>query len=194
MADSIQSFKNSSLARKHIVGENPLQSCHQRKMFNKKSKFLFLFLVIGAMAALTACSTASKVGVTPTPDESSNVRADMEKYNQCFSQMNAGCMASSFVSNGTIYDTGLLHAKDSDGIRNYLDQSFSTNHIDSLAPTIDTITINGGVGVVLGTYDEKTTDAKGQSSEAKLQYVAEWIHQSNGQWRLNRLSTVILQQ
>jgi len=99
MADSIQSFKNSSLARKHIVGEDPLQSCHQRKMFNKKSKFLFLSLVIGTMAALTACSTASKVGVTPTPDESSNVRADMEKYNQCFSQMNAGCMASSFVSN-----------------------------------------------------------------------------------------------
>ena len=163
-------------------------------MFSIKSKFLFLFLIFGTMAALTACSTASKVGVTPTPDESSNVRADMEKYNQCFSQMNAGCMASSFVSNGTIYDTGLLHAKDSDGIRNYLDQSFSTNHIDSLAPTIDTITINGGVGVVLGTYDEKTTDTTGQSSEAKLQYVAEWIHQSNGQWRLNRLSTVILQQ
>jgi ketosteroid isomerase-like protein len=193
MADSIQSFKNSSVARKHIVGENPLQSCHQRKMFNKKSKFLFLFLVIGAMAALTACSTASKVMATPTPDYSPDVRADMEKYNQCFSQMNAECMASSFVSHGTIYDTGLLHAKDSDGIRNYLDHSFSTNHINSLASTIDTITINGGVGVVLGTYDEKTTDAKGQSSEAKLQYVAEWIHQSNGQWLMNRLSTVILQ-
>ena len=162
-------------------------------MFSIKFKFLFLCLTFGIMAALIACSTASKVAVTPTPDESSNVRADMEKYNQCFSQMNAECMASSFVSHGTIYDTGLLHAKDSDGIRNYLDQSFSTNHIDSLASTIDTITINGGVGVVLGTYDEKTTDAKGQSNEAKLQYVAEWIYQSNGQWLLNRLSTVILQ-
>ena len=69
-----------------------------------------------------------------------------------------------------------------------------TAHIDSLDATIDTITINGNVGVVLGTYDEKTTDATGQSSEAKLQYVAEWIYQSNGQWLLNRLSTVILQQ
>ena len=193
MADSIQSFKNSSLARKHIVGEDPLQSCHQRKMFNKKSKFLFLSLVIGTMAALTACSTASKVTATPTPDESSNVRADMEKYNQCFSQMNAECMASSFVSHGTIYNTGLLHAKDSDGIRNYLDQSFSTNHINSLASTIDTITINGNVAVVIGTYDEKVTDTTNQSYELKLQCVAEWIHQSNGQWLLNRLSTVILQ-
>ena len=163
-------------------------------MFDKKSKLLLLSLIFGIIAALTACSTASKVTATPTPDYSPDVRADMEKYNQCFSQMNAECMASSFMSHGTIYDTGLLHAKDSDGIRNYLDQSFSTNHIDSLASTIDTITINGGVGVVLGIYDEKTTDTTGQSSEAKLQYVAEWIHQSNGQWRLNRLSTVILQQ
>jgi ketosteroid isomerase-like protein len=105
--------------------------------------------------------------------------------------MNAECIAASFVSNGTIYDTGLLQAKDSDGIHNYLDQSFSTNHIDSLASTIDSITINGTVAVVIGTYDEKTSDTAGQSSEAKLQYVAEWIQQSNGQWLLNRLSTVI---
>ena len=102
-------------------------------------------------------------------------------------------MASSFAADGTIYDTGLLQAKDSDGIRNYLDQSFSTNHIDSLASTIDTITINGNVAVVLGTYDEKTTDTTSQSNEAKLQYVAEWIYQSNGQWLLNRFSTVMLQ-
>jgi len=163
-------------------------------MFDKKSKLLLLSLIFGIMAALTACSTASKVTATPTPDYSPDVRADMEKYNQCFSQMNAECMASSFMSHGTIYDTGLLHAKDSDGIRNYLDQSFSTNHIDSLASTIHTITVNGSVGVVLGTYDEKTTDTTGQSSEAKLQYVAEWIHQSNGQWLLNRISTVLLQQ
>jgi ketosteroid isomerase-like protein len=182
------------VARKHIVGENPLQSCHWRKMSFIKFKFLFLFLIFGILAGLTSCSTGSKVTTTPTPDYSPDLRANMEKYNQCFSQMNAECMASTFVSNGTIYDTGLLHAKDSDGIRNYLDQSFSTNHIDSLASTIDTITINGDVGVVLGTYDEKTTDATGQSSEAKLQYVAEWIYQSNGQWLLNRLSTVILQQ
>jgi ketosteroid isomerase-like protein len=163
-------------------------------MLITKIKLVHLFFIAGITLAWTACNSTSKVSVTPTPDYSPDVRADMEKYNQCFSQMNAECMASSFMSHGTIYDTGLLHAKDSDGIRNYLDQSFSTNHIDSLASTIDTITINGGVGVVLGTYDEKTTDAKGQSSEAKLQYVAEWIDQSNGQWLLNRLSTVILQQ
>jgi len=101
-------------------------------------------------------------------------------------------MASSFADNGTIYDTGLLQAKDSDGIHNYLDQSFSTNHIDSLASTIDAITINGTVAVVLGVYDEKTSDTTGQSNETKLRYVAEWIQQSNGQWLLNRLSTIPL--
>ena len=37
---------------------------------------------------------------------------------------------------------------------------------------------------MLGIYDEKTTNATGQSSEKKLQYVAEWIYQSNGQWLL----------
>ena len=163
-------------------------------MLNKKSKFLFLSLVIGAMAALTACSTASKVTATPTPDYSPDVRADMEKYNQCFSQMNADCIASLFAPQGQIFDTGIIQAGSPAAIRSYMNQTFSAAHVDSLASTIDTITINGGVGVVLGTYDEKTTDAKGQSSEAKLQYVAEWICQSNGQWLLNRLSTVILQQ
>lgn len=159
-----------------------------------KPRFLFLFLIFGIMAALTACGTASKVAVPPTPDESSDVRADMEKYNQCLSQMNADCIASLFAPQGQIFDTGLIQAGSPAAIRSYMNQTFSAAHIDSLNATIDTITINGGVGVVLGTYDEKTTDAKGQSSEAKLQYVAEWIHQSNSQWLLNRLSTVILQQ
>ena len=160
-------------------------------MFITKIKLVHLFFMASIMVALAACSTASKVTTTPTPDYSPDVRTDMERYNQCFSQMNAGCMASSFVANGTIYDTGLLQAKDSDGVYNYLDQSFSTNHINSLASTIDSITINGNVAVVLGTYDEKTSDATSQSNETKLRYVAEWIYQSNAQWLLNRLSTVI---
>src|SRR5271157_561501 len=158
-------------------------------MFFTKTKFLNLFFIGSIMIALTACSSTNKVAATPTPDYSPDVHTDMEKYNQCFSQMNAECMASSFVANGTIYDTGLLQAKDSDGIHNYLDQSFSTNHIDSLASTIDTITINGTVAVVIGTYDEKVTDTTNQSYELKLRYVAEWIQQSNGQWLLNRVST-----
>ena len=161
-------------------------------MFITKIKFLFVFFTAATTIVLTACSSTNKVAATPTPDDSPDVRTDMEKYNQCFSQMNAECMASSFAANGTIYDTGLLQAKDSDGIHNYLDQSFSTNHIDSLASTIDTTTINGTVAVVIGTYDEKTTDATGQSNELKLRYVAEWIDQTNDQWLLNRLSTVPL--
>ena len=158
-------------------------------MFSTKIKILCLFIIAGLTIALTACSASNKVVAPPMPDESSNVRADMQKYNQCFSQMNSACMASSFVAHGTIYDTGLLQAKDSDGIRNYLDQSFSTNPIDSLASTIDTITINGNVAAVIGTYDEKVADATNQNYEFKLRYVAEWIQQSNGQWLLNRVST-----
>ena len=161
-------------------------------MFFPKARFLCVFFMAATMIMLTACSSTNKVAATPTPDYSPEVHADMEKYNQCFSQMNADCMASSFADNGTIYDTGLLQAKDSDGIHNYLDQSFSTNHIDSLASTIDAITINGTVAVVLGVYDEKTSDTTGQSNETKLRYVAEWIQQSNGQWLLNRLSTIPL--
>ena len=157
-----------------------------------KTKFLNLFFIASIMIALTACSSTNKVAATPTPDYSPDVRADMEKYNQCFSQMNAGCMASSFMADGTILDTGLLQAKDADGISNYLAQSFSANHMDSIASTIDIITINGGVAVVRGTYDEKTSDLEGQSNETKLRYVAEWIDQTNGQWLLNRLSTVPL--
>ena len=118
----------------------------------------------------------------------------MEKYNQCLAQMNADCIASLFAPQGQIFDTGIIRAGSPAAVRSYINQTFSAEHIDSLNATIDTITINGGVGVVLGAYDEKTTDTTGQSSEAKLQYVAEWIYQSNGQWLLNRLSTVILQQ
>ena len=159
----------------------------------KKSRFLSLSLIFSIVAVVTACGT-NKVVVTPTPDELTNIRADMEKYNQCLSQMNADCIASLFAPQGQIFDTGIIRAGSPAAVRSYMNQTFSAAHVDLLDATIDTITINGGVGVVLGTYDEKTTDTTGQSSEAKLQYVAEWIHQSNGQWLLNRLSTVILQQ
>ncbi|MFZ1043593.1 MAG: nuclear transport factor 2 family protein [Anaerolineales bacterium] len=163
-------------------------------MFFAKTRFLCAFFIAVTMIVLTACNSTSKVSVTPTSDYLPNLRADMEKYNQCLSQMNADCIASLFAPQGQIFDTGIIRAGSPAAIRTYMHQTFSEAHIDSLNATIDTITINGNVGVVLGTYDEKTTDATGQSSEAKLQYVAEWIYQSNGQWLLNRLSTVILQQ
>ncbi len=162
-------------------------------MFFIGTKFLFVAFIAIIMIALTACNSTSKVAATPMPDYSPDVRADMEKYNQYFSQMNADGMASLFASNGGIYDTGLLQASGPDAIRSYMNQSFDTTHLDSLIPTIGSIIINGDVGVVLGIYDEKTTNTMGQSSEEKLQYVAEWIYQSNGQWLLNRLSTVISQ-
>jgi ketosteroid isomerase-like protein len=141
---------------------------------------------------LTACNTAGKVTATPTPDRSPDVRADIEKYNQCFSQMNADCIASLFASSGEIYDTGLLQASGPNAVRSYLNQSFSAARLDSFSATVDSIVINGNVGVATGTYNEKLTDAANQSYELKLRYVAEWIYQSNGQWLLNRLSTVML--
>ena len=161
-------------------------------MFYIKTKFLIVVFIASMIIALTACNTTNKVTATPTPDRSPDVRADMGKYNQCFSQMNTDCMASLFAPNGAVYDTGLLQASGPDAIRRYMNQSFSISHIDSLTPTIDLIMINGAVGVALGTYDEKTTNATGQRSETKLQYVAAWINQSNGQWLLNCVSTVIL--
>jgi len=162
-------------------------------MFFAKNKFLPMFFTASMMFMLAACNTSNKVVATPTPDRSQDVRADMEKYNQCFSQMNADCMASLFAPQGQIFDTGLIVAGSPAAVRSYLNQTFSAAHIDSLNATIDTVTINGSVAVVLGTYDEKTTDTTGQSNEAKLQYVAEWIQQTDGQWLLNRLSTVIRQ-
>jgi len=162
-------------------------------MFFTKMKCLFVVFIASMMIALAACNSTNKVTATPTPDRSPDVRADMGKYNQCFSQMNADCMASLFAPKGAVYDTGLLQASGPDAIRSYMNQSFNAAHIVSLNATIDSIDINGGVGVVLGTYDEKTTNATGQSSEEKVQYVAEWIYRSNGQWLLNRVSTVILQ-
>ena len=142
---------------------------------------------------LTACSTASKVVATPTPDGSTAVHTDMEKYNQCLSQMNADCVASLFAPQGQIFDTGLIWAGSPAAIRSYMNQTFSAAHIDLLNATVDFVVINGDVGVVLGTYDEKTTNTTDQSNEAKLQYVAEWIRQPNGQWLLNRVSTVVSQ-
>ena len=145
------------------------------------------------MILLAACNSANKITVTPTPDRSSEIRPYMENYNECFSYMNADCVAAFFAPQGQIFDTGLIRAAGPAAVRSYMNQTFSAAHVDSLNATIDSIVINGGVAVVLGTYDEKTTDTTGQSSEAKLQYVAEWIQQSNGQWLLNRLSTVISQ-
>ena len=163
-------------------------------MFFAKTKIFNLFFIASIMIGLMACSSTNKVVATLTPDYSSDVRAEMGKYNQCLSQMNADCASAFFAPQGQIFDTGLIRAAGPAAVRSYMNQTFSAAHFDSLNATIDTITINGGVGVVLGTYDEKMTDATGQSNEAKLQYVAEWIQQANGQWALNRFSTVIAQQ
>ena len=101
-------------------------------MFFIRIKFLFVVFIAIMMIALTACNSTNKVTATPTPDRSPDARADMGKYNQCFSQMNADCMASLFAPNGAVYDTGLLQASGPDAIRSYMNQSFNTAHLDSL--------------------------------------------------------------
>ena len=159
-------------------------------MFFEKSRSLLALCLVCITAALMACSPESKVVPTPTPDRSPVVRTNMEKYNQCFSQMNADCMAALFAANGGLYDTGLLQASGPEAIQGYLIQTFKAVRIDSLTATVDSTVINGDVAVVRGTYQEKTTDPAGQSSETKLQFVAEWMAQSNDAWLLNRISTV----
>ena len=160
-------------------------------MFTSKSTLLFILIII-SMADSTACNSSHPVTATPTPDRSQDVRADMEKYNQCFSLMNTNCITSLYTLDGEIYYTGLLQASGPDKIRSFMDQSFKAAPINSFTATIDSIIINGDVGVVRGTYDEKTTNATGQSNEAKMQYTAEWNQQPNGQWLLKRYSTDIL--
>ena len=160
-------------------------------MFTSKSPCLLLLILI-SMAGASACNSNHPVAATPTPDQSANVREFMGKYNQCFAQMDANCIATLYTPDGEIYTTGLLQASGPDKIRSFMDQSFKAAPINSFTATIDSIIINGDVGVVRGTYDEKTTNATGQSNEAKMQYTAEWNQQPNGQWLLKRYSTDIL--
>ena len=89
-------------------------------MFFTKIKCLFVVFIASMMIALTACNSTKKVTATPTPDRSPEVRTDMGKYNQCFSQMNVDCMASMFAPNGAVYNTGLLQASGPDAIRSYM--------------------------------------------------------------------------
>jgi len=159
-------------------------------MVFKKAGFPCAFLIVCTAITLMACSTEGKAVVTPTPDRSPEIRTGMEKYNQCFSQMNADCMASLFAPNGEIYATGLLQASGPGAVKGYLDQAFNSALLDSLSATIDSTVINGDVAVVRGTYDEKTSDSSGKNNETKLLYTAEWIAQSDGQWLLSRISTI----
>ena len=160
-------------------------------MFASKSTFLFLLIII-SIAGITACNSSHPVTTTPTPDRSAAVRAVMGKYNQCFLQMNTNCIAALYTPDGEIYTTGLLQASGPDAIQSFMNQSFEAAPITSFTATIDSIIINGDVAVVRGRYDEKTTHPTGQSNEAKMRYIAEWMQQSNGQWLLKRYSTDIL--
>ena len=154
-----------------------------------KSKFILPAIIIGT---LTACATVSLPTATPTPDRSAAVRAIMGKYNQCFLQMDANCIASLYSSDGEIYSTGLLQTSGPDAIRSFMNQSFNDDRIDSFTATIDSIVINGEDAVVIGTTDEKTTNAANQSTETKMRTITEWIGQPNGQWLLKRFNTETL--
>jgi uncharacterized protein (TIGR02246 family) len=156
-----------------------------------KSTFLLLLIII-SMAGATACNSSPQATATPMPDRSAAVRAIMGKFNQCFSQMNANCIASLYTSDGEIYSTGLLQASGPDAIRSFMNQSFNNARIDSFTATIDSIIINGEDAVVIGASDEKTTDKANQSNEAQMRYITEWIGQPNGQWLLKRFNTEAL--
>ena len=155
-----------------------------------KSGLPFVLVLTCLSAALAGCLASPTAAATATPDAAPQVRTFMGKFNQCFAQMTPDCMAAAFAPDGEVYSTGLLQASGPQAIRSYWNASFSAARLDSLAATVDSIVISGGVAVVLGTYDEKTTDTAGNANEIKLHYVAEWIRQADGSWLLHRISTV----
>jgi len=144
-----------------------------------------IFLPLFVAATLSACSTGGSPAATPTPDQTGDVRATMDRYNQFMVQKNAAGIAGLFAPEGEVYDTGLLEASGPDAIRTYMTQSLGAMTLASFTSSVDTIIIQAKVGVALGIYDEVGANGHDQ----KIRYVAEWILQPDGRWLLHRFST-----
>jgi uncharacterized protein (TIGR02246 family) len=117
------------------------------------------------------------------------VRAALARYNDLVARMDSRGIAAMYTEDGEISEPGQPVTVGRDSIRAFLD-SFAGFHVEENAMTSDTIVVKGASLVQSGRFSQRVRMPDGTEVRPHGSFTAEWVHESDGQWRIRRIHSV----
>lgn len=136
-------------------------------------------LFIAAAVLASACATVR------SPEAA--IRQATQRYESYVTAMDSAAIAAMFTPEGELEVPGGEPVRGPEAIRKYL-EGFAQFHVFSDRMTTDRVDVSGTVAHSEGSYEQRVRLPNGSTVNVHGRYMAEWI-QSNGQWRIAKLST-----
>ena len=117
------------------------------------------------------------------------VRAALARYNELLAQMDSRGIAAMYTADGEMSEPGQPATQGRDSIRTFLD-SFAGYHVEENAMTSDTIVVRATSLVQSGRFSQRVRMPDGTEVRPRGSFTAEWVRESDGQWRIRRMHSV----
>ena len=117
------------------------------------------------------------------------VRAALARYGDLVTRMDSRGIAAMYTVDGEISEPGQPVTVGRDSIRAFLD-SFAGFHVEENAMTSDTIVVKGASLVQNGRFSQRVWMPDGTEVRPRGSFIAEWVRESDGQWRIRRMHSV----
>ena len=138
-----------------------------------------------AVAQITACSPRHDA---PDLARQREIQQATQHYSDLIVAMDHASIAAMYTNDGEMAAEGQPIIRGPDAIKAHL-ETFKDFHVLSESLTADTITVSDSAAHVVGTYHQKVRIPAGDVVEVSGGYVADWLLDKTGQWRVRRMAT-----
>jgi len=114
------------------------------------------------------------------------VAAAMERYQAAARTVDPDSMADHYTAGATLLEPGIPPIVSRDSIRAFL-ASFPGARVEVATASPDTIEVHGSTAYLWGTFFERLFFPGQPVSEQRGRFVAHWVREDGGRWRMHRL-------
>ena len=116
------------------------------------------------------------------------IRQATRNYSGLIVAMDHAAIAAMYTKDGEMSAEGEPTIRGPDAIRAHL-ETFKDFHVLSEILTTDSISVEGNTARVVGTYHQRVRVPAGDTVMAAGEYMADWLRDPAGQWRVRRMTT-----
>ena len=117
------------------------------------------------------------------------VRAALARYSDRVARMDSRGIAAMYTPDGELSEPGQPVTQGRDSIRVFL-ESFVGFRVEENAMSSDTIVVKGTRLVQSGRFTQRVRMPDGTEVRPRGSFTAEWVRESDGQWRIRRMHSV----
>ena len=165
-----------------LAQRESLKRSFRASRMNRIAKWSTLVLAI----VFAACTT--QTAAPPPQSDEDALRAATQHYAELVQRMDSAAIAAMFTPDGQLTGRGQTAVRGPAAIQKFL-ESLKDFHVESEMMTADSVTVDAREGYVSGTYHQRVRVPDGKVVEVGGTYSSEWLRDSDGVWRIQRMET-----